>query len=114
MNPINLEQFNKLRAFIEKSKLKQLIEDFFEPTSSGKNVLISYLQLHDLENIRKKAHYIKGSASFLGMQHIMDYCIFIETEMKENPNPNFDQLITDFENIWDSSYTEAQHLVSSA
>ena len=112
MQTINLEQFNKLSSFIEKSKLKKLIDDFFDPDTSGKNTLISSLSKRDSENIRKQAHYIKGSASFLGMQGIMEHCIFIETEIKENPHPNFEKLISDLQSVWESSYLEAQNLVN--
>lgn len=111
MKTINLEQFNKLSGFIDKSKLKKLIDDFFDPDTSGKNILISSLSNRDSENTLKQAHYIKGSASFLGMQGIMEYCIFIESEIKENPHPNFEKLILDLQSVWESSYLEAQNLI---
>jgi HPt (histidine-containing phosphotransfer) domain-containing protein len=113
MSAINQEQFKKLSAFIDSTKLTQLMNDFFDPDSSGKNRLLQSLRAQEHKNILQHAHFIKGSSSFLGMQKIYDLCVFIEKEIKENPEPRFEILLNDFEYVWQTSHKETQILLKN-
>jgi len=104
---INVQQIDKLRQFMSQEQLLDIINDFFDPISSGRDSLSHSLMSHDVDSILKAAHYIKGSSSFMGMQGIYDFCILIETEVRLKKDPPFEQLHQEFEAIWTGSKIEA-------
>jgi HPt (histidine-containing phosphotransfer) domain-containing protein len=104
---INVQQIDKLRQFMSQEQLLDIINDFFDPISSGRDSLSHSLMSHDVDSILKTAHYIKGSSSFIGMQGIYDFCILIETEVRLKKDPPFEQLHQEFEAIWTGSKIEA-------
>ena len=111
MNYINLRQFDKLCSFMTGEQLSELLERFFDPVTSGKNALLASFESQDVESIRKNAHFMKGSSSFLGMQSIYDACQHISENLESNASPNFVKLASHFENAWVGSQEEVEAYV---
>ena len=108
MNYINIGQFDKLRSFMTKDQLLDLFQRFFDPVTSGKNDLLASFDKQDIESIRKNAHFMKGSSSFLGMQSIYDACQHIDESLQSNASPDFIRLASHFENAWVGSQQEVE------
>ena len=108
MKYINLGQFDKLCGFMTKEQLLELLQRFFDPVTSGKNDLLASFDKQDIESIRKNAHFMKGSSSFLGMQSIHDACQHIDESLQSNASPDFIELARDFENAWIGSQQEME------
>jgi len=111
MNYINIGQFDKLCSFMTGEQLSELLERFFDPVTSGKNALLASFESQDVESIRKNAHFMKGSSSFLGMQSIYDACQHISENLDSNASPNFVKLASHFENAWVGSQEEVEAYV---
>jgi HPt (histidine-containing phosphotransfer) domain-containing protein len=110
---VNVQQIDKLRQFLSQEQLLVIINNFFDPVSSGKDSLSQSLNSHDVDSVLKNAHFIKGASSFMGMQGIYDFCIFIETELALKKDPPFEQLEQEFEAIWTGSKIEATNTYAS-
>jgi HPt (histidine-containing phosphotransfer) domain-containing protein len=113
MHYINKQQIDKLRQFMSQAQLLGMIKNFFDPISSGKDSLSQSLMSHDVDSALKIAHFIKGSSSFMGMQGIYDFCVRIETELKLEKDPQFEQWQQEFESIWICSEAEANNIYST-
>jgi HPt (histidine-containing phosphotransfer) domain-containing protein len=113
MHYINVQQINKLRQFMSQEQLLGMIKLFFDPNKSGKDALSNSLINQDVDAILKNAHFIKGSSSFMGMQGIYDFCVRIDTELKLEKDPQFEQWQQEFESIWICSEAEANNTYAS-
>ena len=103
MNLIDEEQIRKLLSFMSQEQLGDMFQRFFEPVSSGKNALIDAIEQKDIETLRKQAHFIKGSSSFLGMKTIYEICNHIVEILHSDAPPDLTSLSIQFENAWISS-----------
>ena len=113
MRYLNVHQIDKLRQFMSHEQLLVMLKNFFDPIKSGKDSLSYSLINQDIDSILKNAHFIKGSSSFMGMQGIYDFCAHIETELKLEKDPPFEQWQLELESIWIGSEAEANNTYST-
>ena len=103
MNYIDTVQLEKLRKFMSEEKIHSLFQSFFDPQVSGKANLILAIQEGNHSDILTKVHYLKGAASFIGMQAIYEHCLLIEDQITNNPSLNLESLLNTFEQHWQES-----------
>jgi HPt (histidine-containing phosphotransfer) domain-containing protein len=83
-----LVQIDRERALreleISEAMLDELLGIFIEQTVPALEILGEAINVNDYEEIRKKAHFIKGSAGNLRMEIIQGIAEAIESGAKEN------------------------------
>jgi HPt (histidine-containing phosphotransfer) domain-containing protein len=100
MSVINPLKLNELRKFMSEQQIIALFQSFLDPTISGKEKLILAFQEENPKRIMEMAHSLRGAASFIGLQWIVDYCQKIELQVSEDPMPPLKPLLLGFEQIW--------------
>jgi HPt (histidine-containing phosphotransfer) domain-containing protein len=97
---INPFKLNELRKFMSKQQIIALLHSFLDPTISGKEKLILAFQEGNPTRIKEMSHSLRGAASFIGVQSIVDYCQKIELQLSEDPMTPLKELFLGFEQTW--------------
>jgi len=112
MSVINPLQLHQLSKFMTLQQIHALLISFLDPEISGREKLISAFNDENPAKILEMAHFLKGAASLIGMQGIVDNCQNIEQQLKENPTPHLNELLLGFEKIWQETELVIQQFMA--